>query len=127
MARGEKMPCKAATIIAFRWSMPREEICTTSTSSYLSMIRPLRKSLSALTTRKEVAPGKCLCRTASAARMRSSKNAWSASTRSGESTRTAIFDFRIVEPHAQETLAMVLDLHQRAVGGGRVRRRTEPG
>jgi len=61
----------------------------------LSTIRPLRKSLSAFTTRNDVAPGRCFCRTASAARIRSSKNAWFTSTRSGESTRTLIFDFEL--------------------------------
>ena len=118
MARGEKISCSAATIIALRWSMPSEEVCTTSTSSYLSTIRPLRKSLSALTTRKEVAPGRCLCRTASAARMRSSKNAWFTSTRSGDEDADVDLGLGIVEAHAQEALAMVLDLHQFAVGGG---------
>ena len=95
IARGEKIACSAATITGFRWSMPSEEICTTSTSSYLSTMRPLRKSLSALTTRKEVAAGMCLCRTAKAARIRSSKNAWFGSIRSGERTRTLIFDLEL--------------------------------
>ena len=75
--------------------MPKDEVCITSTSSYLSTISPLRKSLSALTTRKEVAVGRCLVRTASAARIRSSKKAWSTSTRSEERTRTLILDFEL--------------------------------
>ncbi len=118
MARGEKIACSAARISGFRWSMPSDEVCTTSTSSYLSTIRPLRKSLSALTTRKEVAPGKCFCRTARAARMRSSKNAWLASIRSGD--EHADIDLRpgIVEAGAQKALAMVFDLHQLAIGRG---------
>ena len=98
MARGEKIFCSAATISDLRWSMPSEEICTPSASSYLSTIRPLKKSLSAFTTRNEVAPGRCFCRTASAVRMRSSKNFSSTSTRSGESTRTTILDFELKKP-----------------------------
>src|ERR1039457_1881646 len=62
------------------------------------VMAPLKKSLSALTTRKEVAPGRCLCRTASAARMRSSKNFSSTSTRSGESTRPTILDLELKKP-----------------------------
>ena len=118
IARGEKIACNAARISGFRWSMPREEVCTTSTSSYLSTISPLRKSLSALTTRKEVAAGKCRWRMANAARMRSSKKAWFVSTRSGERTRTLILDSGVIETGAQKALAMVFDLHQLAIGGG---------
>ena len=92
LARGVKIFCRAATMCSLRWSMPSEEICTTSTSSYLSTMRPLRKSLSALTTRNEVALGRCFLRTASAARMRSSKKASFGRMRSGSSRRTQILD-----------------------------------
>ena len=98
MARGEQIFWSAATIIGLRKSIPSEEVCNTSTSSYLSTMSPLRKSLSAFTTRNEVAPGNCRLRTSSAARMRCSKNASSGLTRSGASIRTLILDFELKKP-----------------------------
>ena len=87
------------------------------TSSYLSMTNPLRKSLSALTTRKDEAPGRCFWRNASAARIRRSKNSAFTSTRSGASTH-GDFGLGIVPADAQKALAVVLHLHQFAVRGG---------
>ena len=70
---GEKIFCSAATMSGLRFSMPSAEIWITITSSYLSTMRPVRKSLSAFTTRNDVALGRYRLRTASAAAMRSSK------------------------------------------------------
>ena len=98
--------------------MPSEEICTTSTSSYLSTISPLRKSLSALTTRKEV-------------------GVWQMFLANGEGRSDALLKksgiqlhafrrkqadvdarFGIVNADAQHALAMIFHLHELAVASG---------
>ncbi len=57
--RRQSTACSAATIVPLRGPCPARKSAATSTSSYLSTISPLRKSLSALTTRNEVAAGRC--------------------------------------------------------------------
>jgi len=119
-----KSVLSAATMWRLRFSIPSAEIWTTSTSSYLSTIRPLRKSLSALTTRNEVA-------WAGGAAARPGPRGGAPQRKPGPPPRVrrehADMDlgFRVEKAHAEHPLAMVLDLHEFAIGGGAVTRRME--
>ena len=119
IARGEKIFCSAATIIALRWSMPSDEICTTSTSSYLSTMRPLKKSLSAFTTRNERRVRQMFLpdgqRGADAFLEKFLIHVHAFRREDAD----VDFGFGIEEADAEQPRAMVFDLHQFAVGDGR--------
>ena len=97
-ARGDKTSCNTDTICFLRWSIPRADVCNTTTSSYRSAITPDNWSPSEFTTRYEVAPGMYRRRNATASRTRPRKNPRSISTRSADNTRTRMRDAPLNKP-----------------------------
>ena len=119
MARGEKIFCSAATISALRWSMPSDEICTTSTSSYLSTMRPLKKIAFGIDDAKRGGLRQMPLPDGQRGADAFLKKRFVHFDALRRKDADIDFGFRVEKADAEQPLAMVLDLDEFAVGAVR--------